>query len=308
MARAATLLGLASQTFRRWLGRLAAREPIVKARGGSPRSATPEAEARVRELVETLHGLPGAASLAKSADGISRRRAAQIKSEVLTDMERERKSACARVEVSIPGVIRGFDAMHLANGYALIAADSCVPLRTTARLVPVYDAEYVAAVLDDDFATYGAPLVLREDRARCHTAPAVMSVLEHYGVILLQGPAYYPRYYGQLERQNREHRAWLSWLEEETSPTQADLDRMKSAFNELWLRPKLGWRSAAECWRQRIPINEDRGELRLDVDRRAATLRARNVEPTLAMRLAIEQALHTRGHLRVTSGRRLLCD
>lgn len=301
-------LGLDLRRLRRWLARLVAGEPIVKPRGGTPRRGTPAAESRVRELVEALHGLAGAASLARSVSGVSRRRAAEIKSEVLTARERDRKSECARVEIRTPGVVRGFDAMHLEGAYALGAADGCVPFRTSLRRVPSYDAEQVAAVLDEDFQTYGAPLVLREDRARCQTAPAVMSVLERHKVLVLQGPAYYAPYYGQLERQNREHRAWCAWLVDARRVSQADLDRMKTTFNERWLRPRLGWRSAAECWNQRGPIDDDRVELRDDVERRAAALRSKCVQPDLAMRLAIEQALIARGHLRITPGRAVLCD
>lgn len=301
-------LGLDTRRLRRWLARLVAGAPIVKPRGGTPQRGTPAAETRVRELVEALHGLAGAASLARSVSGVSRRRAAQIKSEVLTDRERDRKSECARVEIRTPGVVRGFDAMHLEGAYALGAADGCVPFRTTLRRVPAYDAETVAAVLDEDFQTHGAPLVLREDRARCQTAPAVMSVLAQHRVLVLQGPAYYAPYYGQLERQNREHRAWCAWLVDAGQVSQADLDRMKSAFNERWRRPTLGWRSAEECWNQRSPIDDDRDELRDDVERRAAALRAKCVQSDLAMRLAIEQALIARGHLRITPGRTVLCD
>ena len=102
--------------------------------------------------------------------------------------------------------------MYLSTGFALNAADACVPYRTSCAHVGAYDAEHVARVLDADFRQHGAPLVLRDDCARCHTAPAVMSVLDAHGVALLQGPPYYAPYYGQLERQNREHRDWLAWL------------------------------------------------------------------------------------------------
>lgn len=305
--RVARLLGLPSRTLRRWLTRLVAKEPIVKSRS-KPRRGTPESEGRVRELVASLHGLPGAASLAKNVSGISRRRAGEIKCELLAIRERDRKSACHSVEVLVPGVIRGFDAMHFENGYGLNAADASVPFRTSTKHVPDYDAKHVAETLEEDFETHGAPLVLRVDRARCHTAPAVMSVLEQHCVIVLQGPAYYAQYYGQHERQNREHRAWCAWLDDARSPSQADLDRMKNAFNELWRRPTLGWRTAAQCWNARPPINDDRAELRDLVQQRIAALQRAAIDPELAMRLAIEQALTRKGYIRIIPGRRVLCE
>jgi hypothetical protein len=301
-ARHARMLGLDGKTLRRWLGRLIAGEPLRERRGGKRRSGPPASESRVRELVETLHGLAGAASLAHSVDGVSRRRAAEIKAEVLTANERERKQASARVIVTRPGVIRGFDAMHVSDGVALIASDSCVPYRTTSRHVPAYDARNVADVLDEDFENHGAPLVLREDRARCHTAEPVMSVLRKHAVLLLQGPPYLARYYGQHERQNREHRAWCAWDGDRALVDQRGLDEMKNALNDLWRRPRLGWRTATQCWEERGPLEEDREALRIDVELRAQRLRENHVVSDVAMRLAIEQALTVRGYLRVIPG------
>jgi len=256
----------------------------------------------VRELVGDLHGLCGAASLARSVDGVSRRRAAEIKADVLTERERERKQHSARVVVTRPGVIRGFDAMHVSDGVALIATDSAVPFRTTSKHVPSYDAHHVADVLAEDFETHGAPLVLRYDRARCHTAEPVMSVLRQHAVLVLQGPAYLARYYGQHERQNREHRAWCAWDGDRAVVDQRGLDAMRNALNDLWRRPRLDWRTATECWEEREALEEDRDALRIDVEHRAANLCAQLVAPDLAMRLAIEQALTTRGYLQVIAG------
>lgn len=263
------------------------------------RAGPPEAEHHVRELVVELHGLVGAGALSHSVVGVSRRRAATIKHEVLTEIERTRQGQCSRVVVTTPGVVRGFDQMYLPDGFALIASDACVPYRTSAKHVDRYDAEHVASVLEEDFRMYGAPLVIRKDRASCHTAEPVASVLRKHRVLLLQGPAYYPQYYGQHERQNREHRDWCEW---ESSIKQIELDRMKTALNELWLRPTLGWRSAAQCWATRPLLDDDRDQLHDEVQRRARRLVALDVEEDLAMRLAIEQALIERGYLQITSG------
>ncbi len=306
--RTARLFGMTAATLRRWLERLASGLPLWRPRGGVMRHGSPESEQQVRELVTKLHGLAGASSLAHSVVGVSRRRAAQLKSEVLTASERERKSESARVEVLEPGVVRGFDAMHLESGYALIAADACVPFRTTAKRVDHYDAESVAAVLEEDFEMHGAPLVLRCDCARCHTAPAVMSVLERHGVTMLQGPAYYAPYYGQHERQNREHRDWLARAKPTCADMQSALDRMKSAFNDSWRRPTLDWRTPSECWSNRSAVDHERDSFLDDVRARCMRLCEHNVESKLAKRLAIEQALTAKGILRITPGRQTLCE
>lgn len=306
--RTAQMLRIDPKTLRRWIARMASGKPLVGRRGGGVQVASSEAEGRVRELVIALHGRSGAESLARSVVGISRRRAAAIKAEVLTEIERDRRAQCSHVQVLTIGAVRGFDQMYLADGFALVSADAAIPYRTSLAYVGTYEALTCAEVLDEDFWREGPPLVLRLDRARCHTAEPVLSVLKRHRVLLLQGPPRYPQYYGQLERQNLEHRAWWSHELHPTQSPQQRLDLMKTAFNNLWLRPTLGWRNATQCWQARAPLDDDRDELRDDVERRAAALRASSVPHDLAMRLAIEQALTQRGHLRVTPGRKLLCD
>ena len=75
-----------------------------------------------------------------------------------------------------------------------------------------YVAESVAAALELDIVNHGAPVAYRLDRARCHDTPVVRQVLDRQSILALHGPAHHPGYYGQLERQNREHRAWLDAL------------------------------------------------------------------------------------------------
>jgi hypothetical protein len=304
----ARVLGMAGQTLQRWVERLSANQPLIAPRGGMRKAGPKESEQRVRELVTNLHGLVGANSLAHSVTGVSRRRAAEIKHEVLQTAERERKQSCARIDVLAPGVVRGFDAMHVGESYVLVAADAAVPYRTSVTHADAYDARAVADLLERDFETHGAPWVLRCDRARCHTAPAVMSVAAHYRVVLMHGPAYHARFYGQLERQNREHRLWLAMCERRPDDMQSELDRMKSAFNDDWRRPTLDWCTPAEQWSKRRALDDERSSFLDDVCDRAARLGANGIEETLAMRLAIEQALTQKGILRITPGRQALCE
>lgn len=115
------------------------------------------------------------------------------------------------MSVVAPGIIRGFDAMHVASAdgktYWLVAADAAIPYRTSIATVPVYDAEHVIAALAADFERHGPPHVLRLDRIACQRTPEVHELLIRYQVLALHGPPRHPYYYGQLERQNREHRA-----------------------------------------------------------------------------------------------------
>jgi hypothetical protein len=258
-------------------------------------------------VVRNLHGLVGADALRHTVPGLTRRAAAQIKSVACRELERERRASTQRVVVAAPGVVRGFDAMELCapgrpRRHALIAADGCVPYRTSWAISGRYDGCAVAALLDHDFTTNGAPLVLRMDRATAHDVPAVRQILYEHGVLALQGPAYYARYYGQLERQNREHRDWLSG----GTAGPADFDAMMAALNDQWRRATLGWCTAGELWRRRPALHVDRKQLSRDVHQRAGHL-ARKLDGMprghdLAWRLAVKQTLVERGLLRVENG------
>jgi transposase InsO family protein len=259
------------------------------------------------DLARELHGLIGADALAHCIGGLSRRAARTIKMEVCTLLERERKHHSQHVVVTAPGVVRGFDAMQIRPGiHWLVAADGAVPYRTALQSVPRYDGRAVAAFLEADLRRSGEPLVLRLDRAKQHQTSEVRDVLERHGVLVLHGPPCQPGYYGQLERQNREHRAWLrtSTHRPKLSDTH---EAMLSAFNARWPRRTLGWKTAEELWNARPPIRVDRAAFRKDVSRRAERIRRKldmkGKPKDLAERLAIEQALEARGLLRRKKGR-----
>src|SRR5262249_55087012 len=117
----------------------------------------------------------------------------------------------------------------------------------------------------------------------------------------------YPCFYGQLERQNREHRAWLATLP--IMPyrlIQPCLQNMLESVNNLWPRCTLGFRTAAAVWNARPPLTLDRNAFREEVHERAIRIaRAmtnRGLPADLAERLAIEQTLVRRGYLRQQIG------
>ncbi len=275
----------------------------------------PETVAAAVAEVRELRGLLGAESLTRSYPELSRRQAASIKHATMTNMERERRAACRRVTITTPGVVRGFDQLDFgqrcAPRYALISADAAIPYRTSIAVTPRYDTAAVADALTRDFERNGAPLVLRLDRAACHDAPEVQKVLARFGVLPLHGPPRYPRFYGQTERQNRDHRAWLDAdLRHGNERLDVRLQRMTSALNDRWRRRQLAWRTPAEVWATRPPLVVDRPALHREVAARAADLlrspRQDTLSEDLANRLAVQQALANLGYLRIETGRRLL--
>jgi len=307
LARACWLAGVDAATIRRWRGRTFPRErraPYLSI------TARQNAEAVLRDL----NGLIGAAALSHRIDGLTRRAAARIKADTLTLLERERKAGLAQVTVHTAGIVRGIDAMYLVTGnrprYALIAADAAAPYRTGVVVAERYDGALVSHLLKADIDNHGAPLVVRADRARAHDTPEVRSILEQHQILMLHGPARYPCFYGQFERQNREHRAWLAAVADPAGASmQRLLERMIWCLNTLWPRRKLAWRTAAEVWRDRAPISRDtRTRFLEEVAERTRKLTCRlNVRgeaSDLIERLAIEQTLTQMGYLQLQSAGR----
>jgi hypothetical protein len=226
-------------------------------------------------------------------------------------MERERKAALQRLTITQPGIVRGFDAMQFATTsgplYALIGADGAIPYRTSLKTVRRYDAQGVSAALVADLEHHGAPLVWRCDRARAHSTSEVRAVLNAHGVLVLQGPPRYPWFYGQLERQNGEHRRWMATLApQRPADTESSLREMIHCVNDLWRRRTLRWQTATEAWNARPPLTVDRIAFHEEVHERARKLahelNRRRQPADLAERLAIERTLQRMGYLRQQLG------
>lgn len=189
----------------------------------------------------------------------------------------------------------------------LVSADGAVPYRTSVHVAARYDTAGVAEAVAKDFAEQGAPLVWRVDRWKAHVTQPVLDLLEEHQVLLMHGPPRHPCFYGQLERQNREHRAWFDALNGDVAELQRKCESMREVFNELVPRRTLGWRTAGEAWRSRERVTVDRRELKQEVDARMEKLlkeqkALRGAYPGLVKRLAIQAALTQRGLLRLTKG------
>ena len=161
----------------------------------------------------------------------------------------------------------------------------------------------------DTLALHDALPILRDRiKASAHRTDAVRELLDAHGVLLLHGPPHHPCFYGQQERQNREHRAWLDATGElEPDDLVSASETMRRALNERWPRRSLGWMTAADKWAIRIVPCDDRTQLRASVADRASQLRCdgdpNGLDDPLAIeRLAIELTLRQRGYLRTELG------
>lgn len=308
---AAAIVGAGASTVRRWAKRNRAGTRLRYARGPARAPVAAEVAAQALDVLQQLGGQIGVRALSKAVPELSRSQASELKARALTERERERKREATRIEITVPGILRGFDAMTVQTTggprWLLIAADACVSFRTTGRVVEHYDGASVALALEADIARHGAPLAIRFDRCKAHLTDDVLAVLDKHGVLVLQGPPYYPRFYGQTERQNREHRAILD-AHGGLSPAEliATCDNLLRAVNELWPRPSLNWRTARDVWDNRDTVKDDRDQLRDEVADRAARLALSSSERGLPddffVRIALEIALERRGYLRRLEG------
>ncbi len=135
----------------------------------------------------------------------------------------------------------------------------------------------------------------------------MLSLLRAHGVVPLHGPPRHPRYYGQLERQNRDLRACLDALGRVPAAVlAARCGPLRQALNECWPRHSLGWRTPASVWKERRAMTIDRQAFREDIAARAARLVEQGTTQDLAARFAIEQALVDRGLMHIKPPRRVL--
>jgi hypothetical protein len=151
--------------------------------------------------------------------------------------------------------------------------------------------------------------VLRIDRARQHATSEVRDVLDRFGVLTLQGPPHHPGFYGQLERQNREHRAWLD-LAGVLDPDALDAESevMIERFNHDLPRRILAFRTAAHAWFSRPKLVLDRSRFRADVDALASRIAPTVASPDHVERFAIQATLAQHGLIRIEKGASALPD
>jgi transposase/transposase InsO family protein len=306
-ALAAAVVGVGASTLRRWAEREQRGQPLRRRAGPATAPVQPEVLATALDVVKQLGGQIGVRALAKQVPELSRSQASEIKHSALTELERARKQQAMRIQVTVPGVLRGFDAMQVLTiqglRWLLIAADASIPFRTTGIAVDHYDGPSVALALESDILRHGPPLAYRLDRWKAHETADVLDLLAKYGVLILHGPPYYPRFYGQLERQNREHRRILdaAGMQKPDALPRLCNDMLRSV-NELWPRRALDWRTPRAMWDNRQQVEEDRDALREEVNDRANRIARksgrRDVPHDFFERIAIECALEKRGYLR----------
>jgi transposase InsO family protein len=202
-------------TFQRWSGRVARGEPVLQKPGPKPVGVLDIAALReqLRGLEHGRHRSRGAPALyAQHRARISRRGFQGFLEETRREVLRERHADTRRIQWLVPGTVWSMDPTELVvvrdGQRQKLPVLPVLDLASRYKLPPLIGArltgDVVAARLDELFAKFGAPLVLKRDNGSNLNSEEVEEVLRRWFVIPLNSPAYYPPYNGGMERSQRD--------------------------------------------------------------------------------------------------------
>lgn len=211
---------LAYPTFMRWSGRVRRGEPLRQQPGPKPVGVLDLAglQTQLRALAHGPQRRRGITAVyAAHRPSISRRTFHELLEETRREILRERQADQRRIHWHVPGAVWSVDPTELK-----LARNSH---RQKLMLLPVLDlasryklppligerltGEVVATRLDELFAQFGAPLVLKRDNGSNLNSEAVNEVLSRWWVIPLNSPPHYPPYNGGIERAQRDLKSAL---------------------------------------------------------------------------------------------------
>jgi hypothetical protein len=206
---------IAYSSFMRWKGRVARSEPAIRRSG--PKPVGPLDLAALQQQLRGLdHGRQRTTGTTALYDrhrhAISRRAFQQLLEATRREVLQERTAQLRRIHWNVAGAVWSMDPTELVLTHN--------DLRHKLHLLPLLDlasrykfppllgervcGERVAARLEELFAEYGPPLVLKRDNGSNLNHHAVDDVLARWLVIPLNSPPHYPPYNGGMERAQRE--------------------------------------------------------------------------------------------------------
>jgi hypothetical protein len=166
---------------------------------------------RIRRLSFGKERTRGTGALfAEYMEWISRRDFHAVVEQVRQDLRRQKEEMERKIEWKEPGLVWSMDdaqvqVMETGLGHLHVVHD--LGSRYTLRVlsdVDLADGWRVATNLVHLFDQYGAPLFLKMDNGKNLNHQRVLRVLDEYGVIPLNSPAYYPPYNGAMEHKQEE--------------------------------------------------------------------------------------------------------
>jgi transposase InsO family protein len=214
---ASEITGIPYSSLMRYRKRLEAGELPLKTPGPAP-VAPPDMNEVIKELRGLRHGkrrTKGTEHMrVKYLGRIPRRELYELIDHIRREINREHNDIMERIRWNTPGSVWSMDdAEYVFSGQKYyihqvqdMASKYKFPPMTSSRLA---DGKTVAANLENLFKRFGAPLFIKRDNGGNLNHEAVQKVLEQFHVIPINSPAYYPKYNGSLERNQRDLKEML---------------------------------------------------------------------------------------------------
>jgi hypothetical protein len=308
----AAVLKISEASLCRWTRRRGAAKPAANRRG-RPEAVPLAARRRIRACYEAHFGEWGPQVLRRWClrEGVGDWCAATI-AQVIADLRKSdvRPKPRRRYEVTRTNVMWSEDGtgfrQHRRKRELVVAQDEHSRYKVNHRLVtgPAQTTN-VVAYLEEAFAKYGAPLVLKHDGGKIFHSERMRDLLARWEVLDLTGPAYWPVYNGKKERSIRDIKSYERAMRRYGVRGSLD-DRIEATItdlNEDRPRPMLGGRTAREAYEAGIGPLPSRSRLRREVRLQERRLKAQATcrsQERGARRRAIEMVLSSHGLLRET--------
>ena len=299
----AEALGVTTRAFEVWLER---HESAAVTNGcrGRPEVIGPEARERIRACYVAKYGQWGPQVLRSwcEREGLGSWSATTI-AKVIADLREpeEPDPPPQRLEVTGPDVMWSEDGTGFGRRSRkrelLVVQDECSRKKLNHRLVkgPASSRD-VVSYLQEAFARYGAPLVLKHDGDGIFHEKDVIRLLEEHGVVALTSPPGWPGYNGKTERSMRDIKSMERAMRRHgiRGSLKDRLNITLTDLNEDRPRPMLGGRTANEAYGDPMRPLPDRQSFIKSVDEEEARLSSEATsrrEAGSARRRAIENVL-----------------
>jgi len=255
--RLCPLATLPYSTFMRWNGRLRRGEPVLSKPGPKPVGGLDWVglHERLRQLEHSRHRSHRTSAVyADYRPYISRRDFAELVSATRREVRRDRHADMRHIQWLVPGAVWSVDPTGLVlvrgNVRQKLPVLPVLDLASRYKLPPLVDeplsGEVVAGRLDELFAQYGPPLVLKRDYGSNLNSAIVNEVLSRWLVIPLNSPPRYPPYNGGMERAQRDLKSALR-PQLLATPRSAIRGLVAVTVHELNHRPRRCLRGKTAC-------------------------------------------------------------
>ena len=168
--------------------------------------------------------------------------------------------------------------------------------------------EEVAGNLKKLFKQYGAPLFMKRDNGTNLNHIAVIDVLQEFGVLPLNNPAYYPQFNGSMERAQGEVKKELDNLIWEYEHPDVFKFAVKQAVHNVNHKPRPSLNGAWSCsvWQlhanvrfsqqQRFKAYNEICQLAFDIEKEVSYI-DKELLRCKSWRKAVQAWLHVNGHI-----------